>query len=52
MSIARPANLRRPLLNYLKKHFFIAVGLAAASGIAFKVFVSDPRMKKYNEFYK
>lgn len=54
MSIARPAVsvMRRPLQNEIKKHIIIAFGLAAVSGIAWKLAVSDVRKKNYQEFYR
>lgn len=54
MSIARPAAsiLRRPLQADVKKHVLIAFGLAAVSGIAWKLLISDPRKRAYENFYK
>lgn len=54
MSVSRPAVniLRRPLQNDLKKHVFAAFGISVAIALGYRTFVSQPRKKNYQEFYK
>ena len=44
--------LRGLLRSYLKKHVSIAVLLGIGASIGWKIFIADPRKKKYAEFYK
>lgn len=54
MSVAKPsaALMRYPLRNYIKKHVLIGFGLAAISGIAWKLLINDPKKRQYQEFFK
>ena len=54
MSIVRPAAniMRGSLRNDLKKHVFIAAGLATIAAISYKFFVNDWRKAKYQEFFR
>ncbi|XP_066999677.2 cytochrome c oxidase subunit 6C [Anabrus simplex] len=44
--------LRGLLNSQIKMNLPIAIGLAAVSGILFKVLVGDARKKRYAEFYR
>ncbi|CAL1294833.1 unnamed protein product [Larinioides sclopetarius] len=57
MSADAVARLPKPQMrglfrSYLKKHLAIATVLSLAGSLAWKVFVMDPRKKRYAEFYK
>ncbi|KAH9363664.1 cytochrome c oxidase subunit 6C-like [Haemaphysalis longicornis] len=40
------------LKSHLRKHIAISLTLAAAAGVAWRIFVCDARKKRYAEFYK
>lgn len=54
MSLPRPPAtlLRTPLMNQAKKHMAFAMVLGVATGIAYKVFVTDPRKRAYTKFHQ
>jgi len=54
MSLPRPPQsiLRNPLMNAMKKQLVLALLFGVGTGLAYKVFVTDPRKRAYANYYK